>query len=116
MLPIFDAGRNRAGLQSANAGRDIAVAQYEKAIQNIDHLVVVYSRNQEAVFGVYRLARFDRALGDVGPSGPVNHPDFTAIDATKASRNSYGIEVNNHSDIFEPETVKMLIERLRRKQ
>ena len=33
LLPIFDAGRNRAGLQSANAGRDIAVAQYEKAIQ-----------------------------------------------------------------------------------
>jgi multidrug efflux system outer membrane protein len=32
-LPLFDAGRNRAGLESANAGRDIAVAQYEKAIQ-----------------------------------------------------------------------------------
>lgn len=33
ILPIFDAGRNSAGLNSANAGRDIAVAQYEKAIQ-----------------------------------------------------------------------------------
>jgi multidrug efflux system outer membrane protein len=33
LLPIFDAGRNRAGLESASAGRDIAVAQYEKAIQ-----------------------------------------------------------------------------------
>jgi len=33
LQPIFDAGRNRAGLASANAGRDIAVAQYEKAIQ-----------------------------------------------------------------------------------
>lgn len=33
LLPIFDAGRNRAGLESANAGRAIAVAQYEKAIQ-----------------------------------------------------------------------------------
>ena len=33
LLPIFDAGRNQAGLGSANAGRDIAVAQYEKAIQ-----------------------------------------------------------------------------------
>ena len=33
LLPIFDAGRNRAGLESADAGRDIAVAQYEKAIQ-----------------------------------------------------------------------------------
>ena len=33
LLPIFDAGRNQAGLDSANAGREIAVAQYEKAIQ-----------------------------------------------------------------------------------
>lgn len=33
LLPIFDAGRNSAGLSSANAGRDIAVAQYEKSIQ-----------------------------------------------------------------------------------
>src|SRR5206468_5310653 len=33
VLPIFDFGRNRAGLESARAGRDIAVAQYEKSIQ-----------------------------------------------------------------------------------
>ena len=33
VLPIFDYGRNSANLGSANAGRDIAVAQYEKAIQ-----------------------------------------------------------------------------------
>lgn len=33
LLPIFDAGRNSAGLDSAKVGRDIAVAQYEKAIQ-----------------------------------------------------------------------------------
>ena len=33
LLPIFDAGRNQAGLGVANAGRDIAVAQYEKSIQ-----------------------------------------------------------------------------------
>ncbi len=33
LLPIFDAGRNRAGLDSAKVGRDIAVAQYEKTIQ-----------------------------------------------------------------------------------
>ena len=32
-LPLFDAGRNRAGLDSANVSRDIAVAQYEKTIQ-----------------------------------------------------------------------------------
>ncbi|AMM24398.1 efflux transporter outer membrane subunit [Variovorax sp. PAMC 28711] len=33
-LPIFDAGRNQAGLDSARAGREIAVAQYEKSIQS----------------------------------------------------------------------------------
>ncbi len=33
LLPIFDAGRNNANLDSAKAARSIAVAQYEKAIQ-----------------------------------------------------------------------------------
>ncbi|WAC75389.1 AdeC/AdeK/OprM family multidrug efflux complex outer membrane factor [Roseateles sp. SL47] len=32
-LPIFDGGNNQAGLDNAVAARDIAVAQYEKAIQ-----------------------------------------------------------------------------------
>lgn len=34
LQPIFDGGRNRAGLRSAEVGRDIAVAQYERAIQS----------------------------------------------------------------------------------
>ncbi|QYF92066.1 efflux transporter outer membrane subunit [Massilia sp. PAMC28688] len=33
LLPIFDYGRNRANLGAARAGRDIAVAQYERSIQ-----------------------------------------------------------------------------------
>jgi outer membrane protein, multidrug efflux system len=33
-LPIFDAGRNQAGLEVSQAARDIAVAQYEKTIQS----------------------------------------------------------------------------------
>jgi multidrug efflux system outer membrane protein len=33
LLPIFDAGRNQANLGAAQAGRDIALAQYEKTIQ-----------------------------------------------------------------------------------
>lgn len=33
VLPIFDYGRNSANLGSAKAGRDIAVAQYEKSVQ-----------------------------------------------------------------------------------
>ncbi|NML43986.1 efflux transporter outer membrane subunit [Ramlibacter sp. G-1-2-2] len=34
LQPIFDAGRNQANLGSSVAGREIAVAQYEKAIQS----------------------------------------------------------------------------------
>ncbi len=34
LLPLFDAGRNQAGLDSAKTGRAIAVAQYEKSIQS----------------------------------------------------------------------------------
>ena len=34
LQPIFDAGRNRAGLASAQVSRDIAIAQYERAIQS----------------------------------------------------------------------------------
>ena len=33
LLPIFDAGRNQANLDAARVGREMAVAQYEKAIQ-----------------------------------------------------------------------------------
>jgi len=33
LLPLFDAGRNQANLDISKAGRSIAVAQYEKAIQ-----------------------------------------------------------------------------------
>ena len=33
LLPIFDAGRNRSGLQSATVAREIAIAQYERSIQ-----------------------------------------------------------------------------------
>ncbi len=34
ILPIFDGGRNQANLDAAKVGRDIAVTQYEKAIQS----------------------------------------------------------------------------------
>ena len=34
LLPLFDAGRNQAGLDLSFTGREIAVAQYEKAIQS----------------------------------------------------------------------------------
>lgn len=34
LQPIFDAGRNEANLKIAQAGRDIAAAQYERAVQS----------------------------------------------------------------------------------
>ncbi len=34
VLPIFDAGRNQANLEATKVGREIAVANYEKAIQS----------------------------------------------------------------------------------
>ena len=34
LAPIFDAGRNQANLQLATVSRDIALAQYERAIQS----------------------------------------------------------------------------------
>ena len=34
LMPIFDSGRNQANLDSAEVGRDIAIAQYEKTIQS----------------------------------------------------------------------------------
>ena len=34
VLPIFDAGRNQANLDASKVGRAIAIAQYEKAVQN----------------------------------------------------------------------------------
>ena len=33
LQPIFDAGRNQANLEAAQLARDVAVANYEKAIQ-----------------------------------------------------------------------------------
>lgn len=86
--------------------------KYEKAIRNIDQLIVVHSKNQGVVFGAYEAARFDRAAGAVGPSRTVDHPNFISIDATKSTSNKWNIEINNHGDIFEPNTINMLIDYL----
>lgn len=56
LLPIFDAGRNQANLDSAKAGRDIALAQYEKAIQ------VAFREVSDALAGSTTLADQVRAL------------------------------------------------------
>ncbi|MDR3438893.1 efflux transporter outer membrane subunit [Telmatospirillum sp.] len=77
-VPVFDAGRNQANLDSAKASRDIAVAQYEKAIQSAFREVAdalaakgtwtdqMISQNAlvEATSDSYRLskARYDRGV------------------------------------------------------
>jgi NodT family efflux transporter outer membrane factor (OMF) lipoprotein len=71
LAPIFDAGRNQAGLASAQALRKIAVAQYERAIQaafrdvadalagraTLGDQVQAQARVVEAEAARYRLAR-----------------------------------------------------------
>jgi len=77
-LPIFDAGSNKANLEVAKADRDIAVAQYELAIQTafrevadalaqrgtIDEQVAAQQALTDATSESYRLsqARYDRGV------------------------------------------------------
>jgi hypothetical protein len=89
--------------------------RYAKAIQNIKHLVVVSSESQRPVFIPYMLARFSHAMGEVGPVN-VQHPGFTYIDATKSSRNPFGMVIDGHSDIYGEQTLKMISKFLKRDQ
>ena len=77
-LPIFDAGANRANLKVAEVDRDIAVAQYEKAIQTafrevadalaqrgtIDEQVAAQQSLTDATSESYRLsqARYEKGV------------------------------------------------------
>jgi multidrug efflux system outer membrane protein len=77
-IPIFQGGANRANLESAEADRDIAVAQYEKAIQTafkevadalaqrgtIDDQVKAQQSLSDATAESYRLsrARYDKGV------------------------------------------------------
>jgi multidrug efflux system outer membrane protein len=77
-LPIFDAGSNRANLKVAEVDRDIAVAQYEKAIQTafrevadalaqrgtIDEQVAAQQSLTDATSESYRLslARYEKGV------------------------------------------------------
>ena len=61
VLPLFDFGRNNANLGAAKAGRDIAVAQYERAIQSAFREVADALAGQ-ATFG--EQLRAQRAVAD----------------------------------------------------
>ncbi len=56
LLPIFDAGRNQANLDSSQVSRSIAVAQYEKAIQT------AFREVSDALAGQSTLAEQSEAL------------------------------------------------------
>jgi outer membrane protein, multidrug efflux system len=82
-LPIFDGGSNRAQLASAQAGREIAVAQYEQAIQTAFREVAdaladrtfvgeqLQAQRQQADYTAQALvlaqARFDRGVDSYLP-------------------------------------------------
>lgn len=59
LQPIFDAGRNRATLAAAEVGRDIAIAQYERAIQQ------AFREVADALAGRATFGEQLRALGAV---------------------------------------------------
>jgi len=77
-VPIFEGGRNRANLEAAEIDRDIAIAQYEKAIQNafrevadalaqqgtIDEQVAAQQSLTDATADTYRLsqARYEKGV------------------------------------------------------
>ncbi|RYX90964.1 MAG: efflux transporter outer membrane subunit [Comamonadaceae bacterium] len=61
LLPIFDAGRNQAGLESSNAARAIAVAQYEKSIQTAFREVADGLAGREALTEQLRAQRAQTA-------------------------------------------------------
>ena len=72
LQPIFDGGRNRAGLASATVGRDIAIAQYEKAIQSAFREVAdalagraTYGDQLQALIGVTQAERARYRLSDL---------------------------------------------------
>lgn len=67
LQPIFDAGRNRAGLDAATAARDIAVAQYERAIQ------VAFREVSDALAGRATFGEQLRAQGQVAEAESVRH-------------------------------------------
>jgi NodT family efflux transporter outer membrane factor (OMF) lipoprotein len=56
-MPIFDFGRTRAGVDSARAGRDIAVAQYERSIQTAFREVADALAGQATFAEQFRAAR-----------------------------------------------------------
>jgi multidrug efflux system outer membrane protein len=76
-LPIFDAGRNQAGLDAARAGHDVAVAQYEKSIQTAFREVADALAGRDPGRAVAGLARADGgrsgALQAFGPALPQRH-------------------------------------------
>lgn len=67
LQPIFDAGRNRAGLAAATAARDIAVAQYERAIQ------VAFREVSDALAGRATFGEQLRAQGQVAEAESVRY-------------------------------------------
>ncbi len=105
LLPIFDAGRNQANLDSAKVARDIAVAQYEKAIQSAfrevadvlaarDTLAQQLKASQALLQAESERARLTRLRFDNGAASQLDWLDaqrslFTAQQALVQTRLAY---------------------------
>ena len=63
LQPLFDAGRNQANLAAVQAGRQIAVAQYEKAIQTAFREVADALAGR-ATLGAQRAAQEEQAAAE----------------------------------------------------
>ena len=88
--------------------------EFEKALENIDRLIIVYSRRQEFIFGfMYRITMFSTSIGQYGPPKGFSHPKITFIDGTREKYNGLQLNIKNHFDYHDPETIKLIADYLR---
>jgi hypothetical protein len=95
---------------------EIAKGQrFDNAMNNIKHLTIVYSKNQGMVFGAYLKERFQKAAGQDGLASFSEHPNVSVVNATRKQDNRWQMEINNHGDIYEKETMRFVRDMLEQK-
>lgn len=101
-LPIFSGGRNRANLRVSEVDRDIAVAQYEKAIQSafkevsdalaqratVDELTSAQEALAASTLDAFRLAkaRYEKGIDDYLSTLDAQRSSYTAQQALISAR------------------------------
>jgi esterase/lipase superfamily enzyme len=90
--------------------------RFDDALKNIKHLTIVYSKNQGMVFGVYLQERFEKAAGQDGLALRSSHANLLVVNATKKQDNRWQMEISNHGDIYEKQTMRFVREMLEQKE